>query len=89
MRAGLTADEAVMEYRTSGCNRMSWQYIYKAVGTYRWRFADWVEPCDEHGNILPYLGDDDMFMRYATLKVKDFEVKDRVMYCRLEGVKIC
>lgn len=66
---------------------MTWQYIWRAVGTYRYRFADDVEPCDEDGNLLPYYGDEDAFLRYGAKKVLDYEVRDRIMYCRLEGVR--
>lgn len=65
---------------------MTYQYIRLAVGRLkRYWDADYVEPCDEHGSPLPYMGFDDDFYRYGTMKVIDYEIKDRVMYCRLKG----
>lgn len=69
---------------------MTWQYIRLAVGRIKqYRDADYAEPCDEDGNILYYCGFDDDFYRYATKKVIGYEIRDKVMYCRLEGVKVC
>ena len=64
---------------------MSYQYALLAVGRRgKYRDAYYAVPCDRHGNELPYLGDDDAFMKYGTRKVLDYYIKDKVMYCFLD-----
>lgn len=65
---------------------MTFQYARLAVGR-RFRDAYEAVPLTESGRELPPMPEEElMFLTWAK-KVISYEIKDGVMYCRLEGVK--
>ena len=67
---------------------MTYQYARLAVGRkapYRDAFV--ALPCDEHGNVLIFESEEEEAVNCWTRKVIGYEIKDKVMYCRLEGIK--
>jgi hypothetical protein len=67
---------------------MTYQYARLAVGRLkRYRDAWDIVPLTESGEELPTMSEQDLENLTWTKKVIDYEIKDGVMYCRLEGVK--
>ena len=68
---------------------MTYQYARLAVahGRPKYREAEYIVPWDEHGNVLSFNSEDEEMFSCATKKVIGYEIKDKVMYCRLEGFK--
>lgn len=65
---------------------MTFQYARLAVGR---KFRDVFEavPLTESGEELPIMTEEDLEIMTWTKKVLSYEIKDGVMYCRLEGLK--
>ncbi len=64
---------------------MTYQYACLAIGRKKeLRDVRYIVPCDAVGNELPYLSDDDAWLRYGTEKVITYEIKDGGMYCYLD-----
>lgn len=63
---------------------MTYQYARLAVGI-KFKGADYSCPCTEDGTPIDYTTEYEE-MLYCTKKVIGYEIKDNVMYCRLEGV---
>ena len=67
---------------------MTYQYARLAVGRLkRYRDAWDIVPLTESGEELPPMTETDMQYKIWTKNVIDYEIKDGVMYCRLEGVR--
>ena len=67
---------------------MTFQYARLAVGRLkRYRDAWDIVPLTESGEELPPMSEEDLENLTWTKKVIDYEIKDGVMYCRLEGVR--
>lgn len=67
---------------------MTFQYARLAVGRLK-RFRDACEaiPLTESGEELPLMSEEEQVYTIWAKKVIDYEIRDGVMYCRLEGVK--
>ena len=66
---------------------MTYRYLNLAVGRKKqWRDIFDTVPCDEDGNILVFNSEDEEMFGTWKKKVLGYEVKDRMMYVRLEGV---
>ena len=67
---------------------MTFQYARRAVGRLK-RFNDIYEavPLTESGEELPIMTEEEMEFLTWPKKVIDYEIRDGIMYCRLEGVK--
>lgn len=67
---------------------MTYQYARLAVGRIK-KFRNVFEavPLTESGEELPPMTQDALDILTWTKKVIGYEIKDGVMYCRLEGVK--
>lgn len=66
---------------------MTYRYLNLAIG----RKKEWIDvsdtvPCDMYGTVLTFNSEDEEMFGTWTKKVIDYEIKDKVMYCRLEGV---
>lgn len=67
---------------------MTFRYAMLAVGRIeRYRGVAEAIPLTEDGNELPPMSPEQFMLRTWTKKVKSYEIKDGIMYCRLEGVK--
>lgn len=64
---------------------MTFQYIKLAVGRLK-QYGDIVEavPLDRNGNELPPVSERTAMILCATKKVLDYEVRDNIMFCRLD-----
>ena len=67
---------------------MTFQYARRAVGRLK-RFKDIYEavPLTESGEELPVMTEEEMEFLTWPKKVIDYEIRNGIMYCRLEGVK--
>ena len=67
---------------------MTYQYARLAIGRKKkWRDVFDIVPLTESGDELPVLPPDELDFMTWTRKVISYEIKDGVMYCRLEGLK--
>lgn len=67
---------------------MTYQYISKAI--YRLpKFRDVIaiELHKEDGSPLPPLGEEEAFYLFGCRKVAGYWIENRIMHCRLEGVR--
>lgn len=65
---------------------MTYQYARLAVGR-KFKDAREAVPLTESGDELPPMTQDARDALTWTKKVISYEIKDGVMYCRLEGIK--
>lgn len=67
---------------------MTFQYARLAVGRLRkYREVFEAVPLTESGEELPIMPERELERLTWAKKVKSYEIKDGVMYCRLEGLK--
>lgn len=69
---------------------MTYRYVNLAAGRKKkWKDVIDTVPCDMYGTVLTFGSEDEEMFGTWAKKVLEYEIIDKIMYCKLEGVKAC